>query len=228
MPEYTDALIVFAKVPEPGKVKTRLTTLLTPESAASLYEAFLLDALDAYCAFSVDVRLYFTVPPAQVPEQYKLPGLRVFEQKGEGLGSRMATAFAETFVEGYQRAVIIGTDHPTLPDSFIEQAFSLLEKPYSISIGPSEDGGYYLLGMNEFYPQLFQNMAYSHDQVFNDTLKKAGQLPAELNVLPVWYDVDTPETLEKLVRELSTSLPGLPRTRECIRMLSDEYPLRSE
>ena len=224
MPENKRALLVFAKIPEPGRVKTRLTTLLSPEWAASLYESFLLDAVELYSELEVDVRLYFTVPSEGVPQKYALPYVRLFEQRGKGLGARMAAAFAETFVRGYEQVVIIGTDHPTLPLAFIQQAYTHLEDPYAITIGPSEDGGYYLLGMNEFYPQLFRGMTYSHDQVFNDTLTRASQLPAQLSVLPEWYDVDTPGSLEKLIQELDEAPMALVRTRERVRLLVEEYP----
>lgn len=224
MPESENALIVFAKVPEPNKVKTRLTTLVSPEWAANLYEAFLMDAIDLYRTFPVDVRLYFTDMKEKVPEKFAPAGVALFTQKGRGLGNRMATAFAETFVQGYERAVIIGTDHPTLPVSFVEEAFRQIEDPYSITIGPSEDGGYYLLGMNEFYPQLFRDMTYSHDQVFNETVSRAGQTSASLNVLPVWYDVDTPDTLQKLLLDLEDCEQDLIHTRKTIAEMKEHYP----
>ncbi len=223
MPDRDKALIVFAKIPAPNEVKTRLTTLLTPEEAAELYEAFLLDALEIYEQIECDVRLYLSPSELRVPPVLADCGASLHTQVGDGLGKRMAAAFAETFVEGYEKAVVIGTDHPTLPPSFVEQAFLGLDERYSISIGPSEDGGFYLLGMNEFYPQLFQEMSYSHDRVFEDTMDRASGLRASLYVLPMWYDVDTPDALVRLASDLGDSSLSLPRTRRVFSGLAEQY-----
>ena len=224
MHESKSALIVFAKVPEAGKVKTRLTTLLSPEWAARLYESFLLDALDLYCSLNIDVRLYFSSPVEKIPERFRLESLSLHEQKGPGLGERMATAFVETFIAGYERAIIIGTDHPTLPVSFIEQAFELLKDPHHVVIGPSDDGGYYLLGMSEFYSALFKDMTYSHDQVFSQTMERAANTDASLHVLPAWYDVDDPNALKRLIKEMAGSSLPLKRTKASIKQLGVDYP----
>ena len=224
MPEQKLALIVFAKIPEANKVKTRLTSVLSPEEAALLYDAFLKDAIDLYQALDVDVRLYFGPSDLEIPTALRPPGISIHEQKGEGLGARMAAAFAETFVAGYEQVVIIGTDHPTLPAQFIKQAFLMLENPGSISIGPSEDGGYYLLGMNTFYPQLFQHMRYSHADVFAQTLERADKTEAALHVLPTWYDVDDPDTLKRLIVDIKTSDLPLSRTRKVLAGLEQSYP----
>ena len=218
-----DALIVFAKIPSPNKVKTRLTTLLTPEDSANLYEAFLLDALDLYVQLPADVRLYLSPPAVELPAYFQREDISIHWQSGDGLGPRMAHAFAETFLKNYERIVIIGTDHPTLPMAYIEEAFGLLEESLSISIGPSDDGGYYLLGMNEFYPQLFRDMEYSHSRVFQDTLDRASETGAQLNVLPLWYDVDTPDTLVRLARDLKEADALLVRTRSFIQYLGEHY-----
>ena len=224
MHKSKSALIVFAKVPEPGKVKTRLTSLLSPEWAARLYESFLLDALDLYSSLKVDVRLYFSSPVDRIPERFRLESLSLHQQKGPGLGERMATAFVETFIAGYERAIVIGTDHPTLPVSFIEQAFELLKDPHSVVIGPSDDGGYYLLGMSEFYSVLFKDMVYSHEQVFSQTMQRAANTDAFIHVMPAWYDVDTPDALKRLIGELSQSSLPLKRTKESIERLGVDYP----
>lgn len=217
------ALIVFAKRPESGAVKTRLTTLLTPEEAARLYEAFLRDSLDAYADLDLDVRLYLTGDGA-LPEAWLPDGTSLHEQHGDGLGARMLGAFVETFVAGYERAVIIGTDHPTLPLAFVGRGFEELEVPFSIVLGPSDDGGYYLLGMNEVYPQLFQGMAYSHPDVFAQTLRRAEDTGAAVSVLPPWYDVDTPESLRRLVDEADVHGSAVPRrTREVLTALREAY-----
>ncbi len=224
MPDSNRALIVFAKIPQPNKVKTRLTTVLSPEEAAELYDAFLKDALDVYLSMALDVRLYFSPSDLEVPAELQPDGVTIYWQKGEDLGARMATAFAETFIEGYQEAVIIGTDHPTLPPAFLEQAYQVMAAPKAISIGPSEDGGYYLLGMNAFYSEVFQHMTYSHDQVFADTLERIRNTDATLHVLPEWYDVDEPETLHRLIKDVLHSDLALPRTRKTLSKLTEGHP----
>lgn len=219
------ALLVFAKAPSPGAVKTRLTDLLSPEEAADLYEAFLRDALAQYAALDAAVRLYVAPPAAEFPTGLAPDGVSVHEQRGEGLGARMQQAFLETFADGYERLVIVGTDHPTLPSAFIERAFAALEEPLATCIGPSADGGYYLLGMNEFYPQLFDGMTYSHDAVFAETLRRVETTAAALTVLPQWYDVDTPAALGRLAADLAeTKAPPAERTRAAVQRLLQTYP----
>ena len=219
-----NALIVFAKRPEPGAVKTRLTAVLTPEEAAQLYEAFLRDALLQYTTLDVAVRLYFGPPAGPVSAGLIPDGVSVHLQQGPGLGARMKVAFVESFGAGYERLVIIGTDHPTLPSSFVEQAFAALAQPQSVSIGPSDDGGYYLLGMNDFYPELFHDMRYSHDDVFEQTLKRIAWTGAHLTVLPPWYDVDTPDTLRRLAADLADPSLDAPHTRRVMADLLAIYP----
>lgn len=213
------ALIIFAKVPRPGRVKTRLTELLTEEEAAALYDAFLRDALDQYRALAADVRLYLSPPATPRPPDLVPEDVAVIEQRGEGLGARMQQAFLESFAAGYDRLVIIGTDHPTLPTAFIDEAFQALAEPLSMCIGPSEDGGYYLLGMNDFYPQVFAGMTYSHADVFAQTWARIQTTRVQATVLPMWYDVDTPKDLARLVRELETTGEGLPRVRRVVEGL---------
>lgn len=218
------ALVVFAKLPEPGTVKTRLTTLLTPTEAAQLYEAFLHDSLDAYAQLDADVRLYLAPSDCPVPEEFTPDGVSMHTQRGDGLGARMLNAFVETFVAGYERVFIIGTDHPTLPLVFVERGFEELLTPLSIVLGPSDDGGYYLLGMNEVYPQLFEGMAYSHPDVFAQTLERAESTGAAVSVLPSWYDVDTPDALRRLVADLAAGAVSEPRrTCELLAVLCDKH-----
>ncbi len=212
------ALIVFAKVPRPGEVKTRLTPVLTPSEAAQLYEAFLRDALRLYAELEVHVRLYLAPP---LPDEPLFQGDgpdATFAQEGEGLGERMKNAFRATFDDDYDQACIVGTDHPTLPLPFVRQSFAALEAPRSVCIGPSEDGGFYLLGMNAFYPQLFEGMSYSHDSVFTNTLARVGTTDARLTVVPRWYDVDTPAMLERMVADLDEN-ERAPHTRKMIDQL---------
>lgn len=216
-------LLVFAKVPRPGHVKTRLTPVLTSAEAAQLYDAFLHDALDLYADLDVDVRLYLA-PPLPDDGLDEVPGtVSVHEQRGDGLGARMQQAFRDVLSDGYERAAVVGTDHPTLPPAFIRQSLTALTDDPAVCIGPSEDGGFYLLGMNAFYPELFEGMTYSHETVFTDTLARVGTTDAQLTVLPRWYDVDTPSDLERMLDDLTESDLPASRTRAAIRTLDLDH-----
>lgn len=217
------ALLVFARLPVPGEVKTRLLPALSGEEAARLYDAFLRDALDQYRALGADLRLYLAPPADPIPPDLAPDGVQVLVQHGPDLGARLLRAFVESFAAGYERLVVVGTDHPTLPAAFVEAAFDALAEPLSVCIGPSDDGGYYLLGMNELYPQLFQGMRFSRPDVFDETMARAAQTNAALTVLPPWYDVDTPATLLRLAQELASMPDPPPRTREAVARLADEH-----
>ena len=212
------ALLVFAKRPQPGAVKTRLTGAISDAEAAALADAFLRDALDAYAALPADVRLYLDAPPDAAPPDLAPDGVTLHEQRGDGLGRRMLHAFVESFLGGYERVVVIGADHPTLPLDFVRLAFDELAEPLRIVLGPSDDGGYYLLGTNELRPALFEGMAFSHGAVFEETLARA-QAEAAVTVLPPWYDVDTPADLRRLASELEAEPALAPRTREVLAAL---------
>lgn len=204
-----DALIVFAKVPQPGAVKTRLVPPLSPEAAAGLYAAMLADALAQYAALGATVRLY--LPPSEVPLDASVGAGETFAQRGPDLGARMLRAFAETFAAGFDRAVIVGTDHPTLPSAFLRLAFDELETRRTVTLGPSDDGGFYAMGLRELSPALFAGMTYSHDRVLEDTLDRADGL--DVTLLPPWYDVDDAASLDRLRDDLAADPDVAPRTR---------------
>ena len=134
----------------------------------------------------------------------------------------MDHAFRETAAEGYEQMVIIGTDHPTLPTEFIMDAYEALSDVPAVCIGPASDGGYYLLGMSPLICGLFDGIVYSKPNVLSLTLVRARESGASVTRLPVWYDVDTPEDLRRLVSE-KTVLP--PATMKIMRMLESRYGL---
>ena len=207
------ALLVFAKVPRPGEVKTRLTPALSAAEAARLYTAFLRDTLRQVLRLDAKVRLYLA-PPLPNGELDAVPsGVDVHVQTGDGLGARMEQAFRETLGDGYGRVLVMGSDHPTLPRSFLRRADQALQDSGSLCIGPTKDGGFYLLGMSAFYPQLFDDMSYSHPKVCADTLARAGRTEADVAVLPPWYDVDRPRDLGQLLMDLDDRPADAPNTR---------------
>ena len=221
------ALLVFAKVPEPGRVKTRLSPPLTARQAADLYDAFLRDALDRYAAWGrergVAVHLHLSSRSGADLEGAlgDLPdGLEVREQRGDGLGDRMMRAFVEAFAAGFDRVVVVGTDHPTLPLAFFDLALEALDAPMTAAIGPSDDGGYYLLGLNDVAPALF-DMEYSHARVFEDTLERVFEVGLEAVVLPPHYDVDDGSTLERLLGEWREGVAVGERTGRLLERLTE-------
>ncbi|MGB3541539.1 TIGR04282 family arsenosugar biosynthesis glycosyltransferase [Rubrivirga sp.] len=219
------ALLVFAKVPEPGRVKTRLSPPLSPEQAARLYDAFLRDALDRYARWGretgVSIRLHLATRPGAANAFADVPaGVETLEQRGGGLGDRMMRAFVQAFATGHDRAVVVGTDHPTLPLDFFGLALDAMADPMTAVIGPSDDGGYYLLGLNDVAPAVF-DMDYSHERVFDDTLEAALEVGLQPVVLPSHYDVDDAAALDRLVQEWRAGADMGPRTARMLETLTE-------
>lgn len=218
----SQALLLFTKVPRPGDVKTRLTPVLSPSEAARLYTAFLRDTLRQVRRLDADVRLYLA-PPLPTGELEGVPSdVSLYEQQGESLGPRMKRAIRDTLDAGYERVLVMGSDHPTLPSSFLRQALPALQEPRAICFGPTEDGGFYLVGMRGFYPQLFEDMSYSHSEVFSDTLARAEHTDAQITILPPWYDVDTPQDLDRMGADLRKGDTEAPNTRRIANELGLE------
>lgn len=237
--EKDAVLLVFAKAPRPGAVKTRLagdTSVLSEEESARLYSAFLKDALSQYVQLAealshpLAIELHWSGPVSQATpfishaqdaaaSTSERPVINVVVQEGDGLGPRMANAFQRA-LESYQRAFIIGTDHPTLPDVYIEEALHVLRENPALCIGPSADGGYYGLGMNRWTPEVFADMTYSHAHVFKNTLRRAARTEAEVTVLPEFYDVDTPTALRRMLRDLRDTSVGARETRRMVNAMN--------
>ncbi len=223
-PHAPAALVVFAKVPEPGAVKTRLVPPLSFADAAALYTAFLTDALAGFATLGVPVRLYLPPSDATLPAGIVPPGVSTHTQRGDGLGDRMDAALTETLAAGFARAAVIGTDHPTLPLATVSEALGALATPGTVAIGPSADGGFYLLGLDRPRPALFAGMTYSHDRVFERTRARAVADGARLLILPPWYDVDDAESLARLVAEWQAGASVGPRTSDALTRLVHHLP----
>ena len=186
-----DCLMIFAKAPELGAVKTRLA--LPPAKAVALHRAFVSDVVNATMGFWQQV-LWATDESHPFFTQFDQPLRR---QRGIDLGERMAYAFRESLVQ-YERVVVIGTDAPHLPAYLIRDAFDAL-KLHDVVIGPSCDGGYYLLGLKRFLPDLFEpRIGWSGADVFSRTLAVLRDAQITPHILPFWFDVDRPEDLRRL------------------------------
>lgn len=194
------ALIVFVKAPAPGHVKTRLLSRYTPEQATDIYTAFVRDTLSKARHVEASDHVVCYAPSdagesiaALVGTNWKLRP----QTKGD-LGKRMAVALRECFDDGADRAILMGTDIPSLPQHHLSNAFDLLNG-HEIVIGPSTDGGYYLVGARSDHPSIFEDIEWSTSRVFKQTVERVEAADLSLGLLPPWYDVDTPDEVDFLV-----------------------------
>jgi rSAM/selenodomain-associated transferase 1 len=211
-------------------VKTRLCPPLTPDEAASLHGSFVLDAIERS---TFDVRRpnrypepsrrsleprtsnfvdrFIACAPSASHVFFKIieerHRVQLLDQIGEDLGARMDQAFRAIFARGYQRVLVVGTDLPSLPGACYTQALSLLAD-HDLALGPSLDGGYYLIGLRGPAPELFVGMPWSTDRVCALTRAKADALGLKTGLLPTWRDVDTIEDLLALIDETGLEAPS--------------------
>ncbi len=203
MPIRVNALAVMAKAPVAGTVKTRLVPPLTPEQAAEFYRALLLDQFDHLINFAGADRYVFYAPADAEMILRDLGGAdyAYLAQRGDDLGTRMQQVFVDLWRLGHRNIVLIGSDLPALPLAILDEAFTQLARAARRAVfGPSRDGGYYLVGMNEPTPEIFENMTWSHGAVLAQTLARLKALNVEAHQLPPWFDVDTRADLEALGR----------------------------
>lgn len=196
------ALILFAKDPVEGQVKTRLSSLLDAPTILSLYRHFLRDSIEkVYSVTEADRFIGIASNPETnyFDDVSRNHPVKLFVQEGGNLGERMRRAFEDRFKEGYERVVIVGADSPTLPITYIEQA---LQSEKDVVIGPSTDGGYYLIGMQGKVTGIFEGIPWGSDRVLSETLNILKGQQAEAELLPVWYDIDLPEDLRFLKTHL--------------------------
>ncbi len=183
-------------------MKTRLSSLLDSKTTLSLYQHFLSDSIEKIDSI-MEVDRFIGIASTPVSDYFDNVSrnypIRLFVQEGANLGERMRQAFQDRFEEGYERVVIIGSDSPTLPTAYIKQA---LQSEKDVVIGPSTDGGYYLIGMQGKMTDIFERVPWGTDRVLSETLNVLKAQQAEAELLPVWYDVDLPEDLRFLKTHL--------------------------
>lgn len=193
------AIIIMAKVPRAGKVKTRLVPFLTFEQAAELSSCFLADTIEK--VKKLDARLIIAFGGArEFFDCFSLGDALFIEQKGGDLGEKMFNAFEFAFRQKSDSVVMIGTDSPTVPPKFIERAFDFLEKSDAV-LGKTADGGFYLIGLRHLKREIFENVEWSSANAFRQTKENILRLGWKLNETPDWYDVDEPADLEKLAQD---------------------------
>ena len=214
------ALIVMAKRPEPGATKKRLAPPLTPDSAAQLYECFLLDTLDLARSLP-DVKLFVAVLPVQADAYFRgiAPDVEQVQQLGKSLGERLDHVLTHCLAAGFDHVSAIGSDVPTLPGWHITEAFDLLtNEEVDMVLGPSEDGGYHLIAWKRPYPRLVRPVQMSTSLVLDETLDLAKSEGVHVSLLPKWYDVDEPADLERLEAEIRS---GSTHARHTARFFED-------
>lgn len=201
-------LMIFAKEPRPGEVKTRLCPPLTPQSAAQLYTQFLEDVLEEMTQLPrIKLALAYTPDSAREFFQDKAgPGIVLTPQRGEDLGERLRRAFDWGFNQGAGTVLIRNSDSPDLPGSLVLAAETVLAGRQAQAVfGPCPDGGYYLVGLRTPQPELFHDIAWSGPTVLADTLARAERLGLTVHLLPPWPDIDTRADLLAFLKSPQTS-----------------------
>lgn len=217
----------MAKAPVPGRVKTRLCPPLTEEQAASLAHGFLLDAL-ARARTLAAAALYLAYSPPDagaIFQEIAGEGITCLPQEGDDLGQRMDRLSRRLLAAGHPAVAIIGTDTPTLPVSVLADALDRLAGGHAdLVLGPSEDGGYYLIGMRRPLHGIFADIAWGGPTVLADTRERAAGLGLKVSLLQSWFDVDTPEDLARLRDALRAEPASAEQTRRCLEELFPVQP----
>lgn len=201
----------MTKAPRAGKVKTRLTPPLRPEEAAALNTCFLRDLAATLSAtaregLSRGVGVYTPVGAEDEYEEILTTDFELMLQRGEAFGERLAYAIEDLFAVGFESACLINSDSPTAPQRAFSEAAQLLHQPGDrMVIGPSDDGGYYLIGLKKLHRQLFKKIDWSTAKVFAQTIARAAEINLEVHQLQTCYDVDDRATLRRLCDELLSS-----------------------
>jgi uncharacterized protein len=199
-----NALVILTKVPQPGRSKTRLVPPLSYDEAADLARALLVDQLENLAKFD-GARLFIAFTPEKAGgffAGFMARGFTCFAQQGHSLGERMSHAFGHLFANAFQNTILIGSDLPALPLTLFDQAYALLDKSAAdVVLGPSADGGYYLVGMNRMNTTIFDGIGWSRHDVLAQTIHKLAGVGLKHELLPESYDIDTADDLERLESE---------------------------
>ncbi|MCL5292050.1 MAG: TIGR04282 family arsenosugar biosynthesis glycosyltransferase [Actinobacteria bacterium] len=220
-----NVLVIMAKYPAPGLVKTRLCPPLEATSAAELYRAFLTDTIEK-AALVRSAEKFLAVYPGGLAEQLRIElgeGFKAMPQTGSALGERLGEVFNRLLRAN--RVVVIGSDTPTLPPVYIEKAFELLRE-FDLVLGPASDGGYYLVGLSIPAPGLFSAVEWGGEKVLTQTLYIADALRLSTALLPEWYDIDTEEDLRRLAAELQVNSAAARQSYKVLALLEDQLKMK--
>ena len=200
-----EALLVFVRQPRPGRTKTRLIPALGAEGACSLYRA-LAERVIGICRGLIrpGLRRVICFTPPSVGDRMRDwigPGFEYWPQPNGDLGDRMGAMTSRAFGEGADRVALIGTDCPYLDEEVLQRGLDVLTI-YDASMGKAEDGGYYFLGLARLMPELFQGVPWSSSRTAEETERLLADQRAWVYHLPVLADIDRPEDLRRLEREI--------------------------
>jgi rSAM/selenodomain-associated transferase 1 len=205
------AVAVMTKAPQAGRVKTRLTPPLSPEEAAGLNTCFLRDTAEAIVQATAGGRalgigVYTPVGAEAAYAGILPPEFALVPQRGDAFGERLAAATEDLLSLGFESLCLIDSDSPTVPESIFAEAVEVLSRAGdTIVLGPSDDGGYYLIGLKKPHQRLFERIEWSSERVLQQTVAAAAELDVPVHLLPTWYDVDDRATLRRLCDELFSS-----------------------
>jgi len=210
-------LVIMAKAPRPGTVKTRLRSGLSPEAVTTFYSCLLYDTLTLARSLD-DVEVAIMCPGSDVSEMTQLAGheANVVAQQGDGLAAGLRSVFSH-FAQGHQRRIIaFNSDSPHLPSSVLKDAFETLADR-DLVIGPTHDGGYYLVGAKTSHPALFDNDGIGTSSALERLLSHAQTLRLSVGFVEPFYDIDVVEDLNRLAAELRLAPAKASRTAEWLR-----------
>jgi rSAM/selenodomain-associated transferase 1 len=215
-------VVIMAKQPAIGETKTRLSPPLTLSEAATLYEALLQDTI-ALVAGLAGVQPAIAITPHDAVDYFSsispTPTI-LLPVSGSDIGDCLNQVMIHFLALGHPGVIALNSDGPTLPQGYLQQAVDFLERS-DVVLGPSEDGGYYLIGLKQSVPELFQDILWSTEHVTTQTLANAKRLGLRVAMLPTWYDLDAIEDVYRLRDELQV-LPAdrLRHTRRFFRAWS--------
>jgi rSAM/selenodomain-associated transferase 1 len=216
-PQRSDpVLVIMAKAPRPGRVKTRLASSLPVQAVTEFYRCLLEDTLELARSL-VNVEIAIMCPESDVDELTRLAGngASVIAQKGEGLAAGLTSVFAH-FTEDHRRVIAFNSDSPHLPRSVLEAAFELLAE-HDVVVGPTHDGGYYLVGAKASHPALFTHDGMGTGSALETLLSRARTLSLSVGFADPFDDIDVADDLTRLAAELRLAPARAPRTARCLR-----------
>ena len=219
-----DALVIVAKYPRPGHVKTRLGASIGFEQSARLYGAFLRDLTERFTTASAHDSYHLIWACADDPtlmESILGRGVRMIRQRGDDLAERLYAICCDTAALGYERTIILGSDSPHVPAAAVTDALALLESA-DVALGPAEDGGYYLVGIRNqpTPPDIFTGVTMSTSAVLAETLERVAALGLSAQFIKTTFDVDTEADMIRLAHLLDASPTLAPHTHELLRELA--------
>jgi uncharacterized protein len=217
-PSLQEVLVIMARYPEEGAVKTRLAEDIGPHMTHRLYRAFIDDLAEKFGSLRRPVIWYYTPESSPFPQLFS-PRLACRPQSGLSLQERMLRIFEDLFLGGYKRVVVIGADVPHMPVEAVDEAFASL-KEMDVVFRPSFDGGYHLVGLKSVR-DLFDGIAMGTDRVLRETIERAASMGLSTHCLAPSFDIDTIQDVKRLRQFLAETNDPLPHTREVLAELRD-------